>query len=200
MFRVSDTSTPEAEYDRYLTALGQLCAVWAALDNELSYVIGITLNISDDQMGCLVTEMGDIAPRCRLMKNLIYTVECPTPYRKTVHKLLNYIGNELAPARNRFIHDRFGEDGNRVVKSDRRMKLTKPRSYADLQLTDGGHSEVSSHEVYTLAAKVMFTSMNVAKARFDLTEMRETGSFPERPQLDLSSLERTIRVQLPPNF
>lgn len=197
---MSAEAVSDTEYDRYLTALGQLCACWAALDREISHLIGTILTISDDQMDCLATEMGDVAPRCRLLRNLVYTFECPEDYRRSVHRTLNIITKDLAPARNRFIHDRFGEEGQRVLKIDQRMKLTKPQSFLDLRLSAGGASEVSSREVYTLAAKVMFVAGQVASARFDVTSLQETGGFPAEPQLTEERLNRIAEYQLPTTF
>lgn len=117
-------------YDRYLFAMGRLCAVWPVLEREAGSLVGALLNAPDDQAACLATEIRDLAPRCRLIRTLARTIPSPEEWRVDIDELCNIVTNELGPLRNRIIHDRFGttedDSGKMIVRLEQRAKLGKP--------------------------------------------------------------------------
>lgn len=123
--------------------------------------------------------MNDVAPRCRLVKTLLYTVDVPADWRADVAELCNIISNHIGPSRNRFVHDRFGVSEDQILKTDRRAKLVKPTSFSDLKLEYDREELVDKDAVENVALKALAASARLATARFDLEYLKRENTFPE---------------------
>jgi len=190
------TTEPDC-YDQYVKALGLLCAGWARLDRELNALLGAVLQCSDAQIACIATEMNDVAPRCRLLKTLVYTVDVPKLWREDVADLCNIISNEIGPSRNRYIHDNFGFVDEALHKIDRRAKLLKPASFTDLTLDFDRAEAVDNEAVERTAVQAISASARLATARFDLEHQQREGHFPARPQLERARIMEIRQFRSP---
>jgi len=187
---------PDDEYKNFVAALGHLCMFWAGLDRELNHLIGALLRITDEQAACIASEMNDVAPRCRLIKTLSYTVDVPQAWRDTLVELSNLICNDFAPRRNRFVHDLLVEGGTVMTKTNRRTKIAKLESFGATQLLYDTVEDVTCHDIQELTIKTLMASARVATARFDLESLWKEGRFPESPQLSPADVQWTAQFQL----
>jgi hypothetical protein len=185
-------------YDRYLLAIGRLCATWSVLDRELNSLLAALLDVDEPQIACIATEMNDVAPRCRLVKTLLYTVDVPADWRADVAELCNIISNQIGPSRNRLVHDRFGVSEDQILKMDRRAKLIKPTSFSDLKLEYDREELVDKDTVENVALKAMAASARLATARFDLEYLKRENTFPEEPSLERWRVKSIPELQFPP--
>jgi hypothetical protein len=192
-------SEPTDAYDRYMLAIGRLCAAWAILDREINALLKELLKISDAQVACLATEMNDVAPRCRLLKTLSYTVPAPTQWKEAMSNLSGVIMNHISPQRNRYVHDYFSISDDALIKFDRRVKLSKISSFSDLTLHFDITESVTAEMVELVTIKAMSSAANLASARFDLEFLSEIGSFPEAPQLSGERVSKTTQFRWPPD-
>lgn len=196
---VSGMSEPISGYDRYLLALGRLCATWAILDREINALLSAILKITDAQAACIATEMNDAAPRCRLLKTLSHTIPAPKEWKTALSDLTNVIMNDLSPSRNRYIHDQFGMSDENIVKFDRRVKLVKPQSFSEITLQFDQPEDVNADLVEHVAIKIISAFATVASARFDLEFWRDANCFPAQPQLSSERVKKILQVRLPPD-
>jgi hypothetical protein len=194
---VSDMAESFDFYDLYLRSLGRLCAAWSRLDRELNHAIAAVLKIDLAQAACIATEMNDVAPRCRLLKTLIYTIEAPDDWRQTTSQLLNIIQNNLAPERNRLIHDYFGTSEEQIKKTDRRVRLIKPESFAALKLDFDRDETVDKDTADNAALRSIAAWAQLAQARLDVERANSEARFPEPPQLSRQRVAVIPQLQFP---
>lgn len=187
---------PLDEYDQLCLSIGRMSRCWAMLDRELNALLHSILNITAEQLACITTEMSDVAQRCRAVKTTSHTIDVPQAWRSTLTNLCNCVANRLSPARNRHIHDIWYElpDTKGIFRRiDRRVKLTRAQAFQDLVVGFDSEHPITVGEVDELGIKAIAASVAMATGRFDLTAWRETGRFPERPQL---TPERVAQIDL----
>ncbi len=195
---VSDNESSPDFYDLHLLALGRLTTYWARLDIEISALLQTMLQLSDDQMACVATEMPDVAARCRLIKTLSFTLDAETEWRDTLIELTHIVANNLGPKRNRFTHDYWYPSESEMFKIDKRVKINKPQSFAKSSLRHSTEEKVHVDEVDSLSISVIMASAELAKARFDLEGRTPDGPPPKIPQLTLRRVKRIVGFRLPP--
>jgi hypothetical protein len=195
---VPDNETPPDFYDLHLLALGRLTTYWARLDMEINALLQTMLKLSDDQMACVATEMPDVAARCRLIKTLGFTLDVAPEWRGALIELTHAIANNLGPKRNRFTHDYWYPSESEMFKIDKRVKISKPQSFAKPQLKHGTEEKIHVDEVDSLSVATIMASAELAKARFDLEGRTPDGPPPKIPQLTLQRVKRIVEFRLPP--
>lgn len=191
---------PDDEYKEFTAALGHLCMFWAHLDREVNYLIGALLGATEQQAACIATELSDVAPRCRLVRTLSYTLDVPQDWRDALGELCNLISNSIGPQRNRFVHDNWMEAGTAMKKTDRRVKIAKSQSFQPPGLMHEMTQDVTRHSLEELTVKALMAMARVATARFDIEKFREEGVFPAAPQLSIADVRWTAGFKLRPNI
>jgi hypothetical protein len=169
-------------FGHHMLALGRLCITWAFLDRQLNDALTELLGCSAAQAACIANEATDVAERCRILKTLCYVDGPGGEWRETFERLLNRIENELAPLRNRYVHDYWKLTDEALERMDRRARLGKPQSFQEKQITFDTTHVTPHNEVGDFSVKVAIAMSGLHFALLDLTNWR-AGSFPERPRL-----------------
>lgn len=186
----ASASISDEEYEAFTRSLGHLCMKWAILDRELNFLIGAMLGIKDQQMAAIATEMSDVAPRCRLIKSLLYTINVPREWRESLDEVCNIISNKLAPSRNRFVHDHYVEAENAMSRIDRRTRISRAQSFQEPQLSHDQHIDVDGWDIDELTLKALSASARIATARFDLEYQAKHSEFPSTWNLELDRVKQ----------
>lgn len=112
--------------DAHAAALGYLCRSWAGLDGKVNQLFEPLLQCSAAQVACIVPE--NLGLRCEALKRLLHVEPLPDPLVSFAVGLLDRVSRELAPMRNRLIHDGWSITKEETSRIDKRAKLGKPQS------------------------------------------------------------------------
>jgi hypothetical protein len=153
---------------------------WAVLDSYVDNVLEPLLECSEAQVACIVTNIDNISGRCEVIKRLL-THSAPSPeYRKWLIAVLTRVSGELAPLRNRYVHDNWSISHEQVVKIDKRAKIGKPQARKDEVLLFDTEEVTPTELVDKLRNKVTLVFMMLYWAAYDLRHWRRTGE-PLKP-------------------
>jgi hypothetical protein len=165
--------------DRHALSIGRLCMAWAALDMMLDDLFEPMLRCSPGEVASIITNVENISGRCDILKRLL-TIEAPSEtYRTWLIGLLNRVSTELAPLRNRYIHDRWVVTHEKTVRTDKRAKIQKAQSFqTERLLFDTEHVTVPT-EVDKLTQRTTLVLAMLSFAEHDLRVWRRTGRILE---------------------
>lgn len=162
-----------AKRDEYAVAVGNLASAWAGLDHRVDELFEPLLNCSEEKVACITVE--NIATRCEMLKKLLHTERLPSKWTAWVEGLLNRTANELAPLRNRFIHDSWGMSKTGFLRIDKRAKVGKVQSRQRPKLTYKTEHPTSVEDVYKLTMCVGTVSFALWAATHTLRLWRLEG-------------------------
>jgi len=187
------TLTPFAAH---MIALGRLCVTWSYMERLLNETLPPLLGCSDAQAAVIATEMSGTSTICNMLKTLAYA-DAPSPeWRDSFEKVLNQISGELAPIRNRYVHDYWTLSEGSIERLDQRAKLQKPQAFKDKGLHFNSWHTAKPGEIDDLSAKAAIFIMILYAARSDLIKWRQLGKTPER--LLLLGVENMLDRQAQP--
>jgi hypothetical protein len=97
---------------------------WAMLDRELDHLVQAMLDCTYEKAHAIGTALDSVAGRCTLLKLLSNLYSPSNEWRDLLKQMLNHICNNLAPRRNRLVHDWWMESpkSDFAFKIDRRVK------------------------------------------------------------------------------
>lgn len=110
--------------------LGQLCMSWAALDRVIDDLFEPLLDCSAAQVASIVTNVDNISARCDILKRFLHLEPVGDEFREWLVAVLNRVSNELAPLRNRYIHDHWSVKLDAIVRTDKRAVREPGARYA----------------------------------------------------------------------
>lgn len=162
-------------------AIGSLCATWAVIDRTLDELIAALLPASQDRVACITTTITDVAPRCEIIVRLI-TLDHPHPaFRDWLIALVRRVSGEIAPLRNRYVHDAWQLEEGQLVRFDRRAKVAKVQARHPPTLIFDTKHLTDVKEVSRLEECARFVMAGLAFAKLDLNRWRRTGDGREPP-------------------
>lgn len=176
-------------------ALGRLCWVWATLDRSVNEVLAVLLNIDAAGAACIGTELDNIAGRMRLLKKLVHTRNMPTWWLAMTLKVFNRIEVELAPLRNRCVHDSWAFSGDNLVRTDRRAFLKKLEAHSDNKLMFDIKHTMSEAEMDDLRLDSFIAIMALKGVCRDIENQSEISEHDQAKSL-LSVVFHTWEDQL----
>jgi hypothetical protein len=169
--------------DAHALALGQLCMSWAVLDSYMDKILGHLLSVEDAKVSAITTSAGDISQRCEIIKRLVVIENPGTAWRDWLIALVNRVSGELAPTRNRYIHDSWHIHDLKLIRVEKRGKVGKSQSRADVQFTYDTEHVTDPIEVEKLRLRVNLVFAMLAFAEMDLRVWRHNGgSLEPHPQ------------------
>jgi hypothetical protein len=185
-----------ARQEAHAMSLGRLCIAWAVLDRTVDGIFKPMLNCSDAQVASIVTNIENISSRCDILKRLITDSKVPRAYAEWVIALLHRVSGELAPLRNRYVHDSWDITHEEVTKIDKRAKITKAQSRQPDQLLFDTKDVTPTTEVDKLIAKVTLVMAMLSFARFDLAHWQQTKLpiEPHPPYIEASKPRARYRM------
>ena len=115
-------------------AIGELCMSWAALEHAVDRLLEPLLDCDRGTAAAIASATDRLAARIDIIRRLLVHQELNGPWRDWIEKVLNRITNEVAPARNRCVHDRWRIQRGLIMKIDKRASIARPQSHHPQQL------------------------------------------------------------------
>ena len=142
--------------NKHFIAIGKLCASWARLDRDLNRLLSALLSCNPLQTAAIATQIDNVAGRCRLIRHLLYTIPGQKWWRDEVEKLITAIEQKISSKRNRYVHDSWViNDEKLFVKIDRRARLEKVQFIDSKMLTYDAKDQISAEDIHELHYNVI---------------------------------------------
>lgn len=172
-------------------ALGRLCITWAALDRQLTDLLGDVLGVSRGAAATLGM-VENVAPRCEALKKLSYERGYQPEWCELFEKLMDNVV-KLASERNRFVHDFWAVSEGSLERLDKRARFESLGAGFGKKLVFETWHKHLPREVDELCVRVATTILLIQVARKDVLNVSGRGPLPE-PTL-LSKLRDMIVPQ-----
>lgn len=185
--------TPNRTKQKLEQKIGHLCSVWASLDRCANMLVEQILGCSEAQAVCLATQMEPVATRAKLLKNLAYTTAASNEWKAVLISLLNIIDGELAPKRNRVIHDAWDFTAAKPSQLDRRAKVARSQARKPPELLIEARLNVTPEFIESLVGRVSAAATALLAARADLILLAEEPKLPR----ELTVLEVAVNTLMP---
>lgn len=192
--------TRQQETQRLLAhhmSLGELCMTWAALDHMVDALFAPLLQCSKGQVASVVTNVENLSSRCEILKRLIHLEAPSDQWREWFVALLDRVSNELAPLRNRYIHDYWDVKITGITRLDKRAKIGKPQSREAPILTFNTKHVTDPQEVAKLNQRCVAVLVGLSVAGQNLAIWRKTGRPLEPDDLWLPLSKPRARYLIP---
>jgi hypothetical protein len=163
--------------DNHAQEIGHLCITWASMDRMIDHLFRPLLGCSAEQVACILVE--NIDTRCTMLKRLLVVADVPTNWLEWIVALLNRASNELAPLRNRVVHDAWRISENKAMRIDKRAKIAKSQSRGKGQLSFDTEHPMEADEITLLDQKVSTVAIALRVAAIALDRWQIEGRFPE---------------------
>lgn len=183
--------------DKYALQLGKMCLVWAFLDRSLDEVIEQLLCCSKSQAASITSAVTDVAPRCEIIKRLIVLSHPGESWRDWFIALIQRVSGELAPTRNRYIHDEWQADATTIVRRDKRAKIGREQARQPLSLSFDTKHPTSPNEIEQFTMKVATVLAFIETAKIDLRIWQQGGQIREPNPQDWEGCKPNARYQTP---
>ena len=175
--------------DAHAAALGYLCRSWAGLDGRVIQLFEPLLQCSAAQIACIVPE--NVGQRCEALKRLLHVEPLPDPLVSFAVGLLDRVSGELAPLRNRLIHDSWSISKEETSRIDKRAKLGKPQSRQRMTVMRETRHPTALEEIKRVDEKVSTVHFGLWAVIHVLRRWRAEGHTPE---LDAQWLPAATRL------
>lgn len=184
-------------HDSHALQLGRLCISWAVLDSYLDKILGALLRCTPDKISAITTSAGDVGQRCEMIKRLIVIENPGAAWRNWLIALITRASGELAPLRNRYVHDGWHVKELKLIRTERRGKVGKPQSRTEPQYTYDAEHVTDPQDVLRLIMKVNLVWTMLAFAEYDLRVWREKGQPLEPLEQHIQASKPNVRYLTP---
>jgi hypothetical protein len=175
--------------DAHAAALGHLCQGWAGLDSRVNQLFEPLLQCGSVQIACIVPE--NVGQRCEALKRLLHIEPLPDPLVTFAMALLDRVSNELAPLRNRLIHDGWSITKEKTSRIDKRAKLGRPQSRHRTTVIHGTRHPTELEEIRRVHERISTVQFGLWALIHVLHRWRSEGRIPE---LDAQWLPAATRL------
>lgn len=121
----------------YATAIGYVCINWTWLEQIVDVALSYFMNqqISSVEMECVVVN-ADIHDKLKMLKALAQLRKPDDDWFDRMDTLINKISQNIAPRRNRVVHDRWTPGhSDAAMRTYARTAIVKPQSHQPKKLT-----------------------------------------------------------------
>lgn len=177
----------EAMFDAHCLALGRLCVAWAELNRNITNLTSVLIGRGPEVTACIFPGSENMKPRCETVKKLV-ALNPPgetDEWREGLTSLMNHVLNNLAPRRNRYVHDEWLAGADSASRYDASARVEKEHasrergvSFGRWHLDDSPNVENLTSELGEIVAQLTLTV--VALAEHERTGQL-LGPFPPRP-------------------
>ncbi len=158
-------------------SLGFVAIQWGHLDVAVSKMFEPLLDCSEMQVACILVE--NIASRCEMLKKLLHVEDLPPDWLGWVVGLLDRSANELAPQRNRLMHDLWWFESGTAVRTDQRAKVARTQSFQNATLSYNTKHLVTNDEIMRLHGRIYTVFTAICVANINLHRWRSKLLLPE---------------------
>lgn len=115
---------PFGRLNEHATALGYICMWYALLEARINHLIQCQLNATDQTGAAIASATGNsILPRCKLVMQLALERRVSDEWHARLETVLRKVEQEIAPERNRLVHDDWIPLREEALQIDKRPKI-----------------------------------------------------------------------------
>lgn len=178
-FRIYDLNL-----EHHATALGYLCFEYAKLELQLGGLIEALLKCSSEARRAIVDATGtSIATRCTLIKKLAHTIPFSDEWRDLLSDVLDKITNQIAPIRNRLVHDIWLDGQPKQLDFRIFERREEPRSPKTLTPVKDVKRELIF--IWELVGDIYRTGFEITQLTFDLYAFEHASPLQEQALLSI---------------
>lgn len=140
-------------YDQLALAIGHVCSKWAYLEtivHDMALHLAAYQDVAYDEESVrhplhIALSHMKLRERILVVKALAHAVAPPSDYYDRLARLLSFIDADLTIERNRFVHDSWSFEGERLIRFAPGPKVIRPQSHLR-ELVMGTEKEFESIE------------------------------------------------------
>lgn len=177
-------STPNP-LDKHALALGHLCIQWGYLESYVdSFLFSLLLNIKDADVQSALGANMDFRNKLKAIKLLSFKLRRSDDWFEQLSTLINRIDNELAPARNRMIHDEWSiavthpPTTESIVRTTVRASLKRPQAFQPQRFSASETVTIKPSDIWKLVENVKIAYGDLVGLLFDHTHRSSRGKPP----------------------
>lgn len=178
-------------------SLGRLCMTWAALDRTLDRLFEPILRCEPSEVASILTNIENISSRCDILIRLLVNDAPGKEYRTWLTALIRRVSGELAPLRNRYVHDHWEVSDVQIIGTDKRAKIGKAQSRLPETLSFDTRHVTNPEDVDKLTARITAVLVGLAFAEIDLRQWRKTGQHLEPHSQYIEASKPNARYRTP---
>lgn len=179
------------------SSLGAFTLEWSYLDRKVDALMVPLLQCSQAQVAAIVANIENLSSRCEIIKRLA-VLDSPSPkFRDWLIPLLDRVSGELAPRRNRYLHDNWVSFAANIYRVDKRAKIVKGQSREPPELIHDAFVPTTAEEVDRLTFTVTAVVGALDYAARTLQCWRDTGQPQEPDQQWLPVSKPNVRYRTP---
>jgi hypothetical protein len=187
-----------ATHHAHARAIGELCISWAALDHAIDELLEPLLNRDRQIIACISSSLDKLGPRVEISKRLIVHEGLSEQWQDWFSDIFSRITDEIAPLRNRYVHDRWRMKRGEMLRIDSRAVVKRVQAHQPKTLVLDAVHVTPVDEVDRLRANVETVTYAINIASYDLSCWRKTGQLrPLRTQLIPASKPRSRMDRFP---
>lgn len=131
----------------------------------------------------LATQMDPVATRCRLAKQLVFTVGAGETWTDNFVKLIGIIEGTIGPKRNRYVHDQWKISAETIRRVDRRAKIAKPNAGQLPEIFFDTEHDVKTDDIEELITLTAIATTGLLAAWSDLDDQARLQSQDQEHSL-----------------
>lgn len=180
-------------------ALGYVCFSYANLELTLNTFIEYLLSCTRDARRAIVDSTGaSIDNRCNLILKLASLDAIDDEWFEILDDLIVRVRQELAPERNRLVHDPWIVADEGFRQWDQRSFLKQPQAGKRKQLTPPVESDRTTEAMWDLSRRIMTVDGAIRHLSAAYALLRQRGQRVEFRELCQYARKRPDPVVLPP--
>lgn len=168
--------------EHHATALGYICFTYAILEGVVNRHIEFAVPCLPDARRVIVDASGtSLENRCNLLIKLCSLRNPGRQWFDDFEALLNRVKNELAPERNRLVHDEWVA-GPTIRQWDQRTFLRQPQARKPKTIAPPAEPERSLESLWDLVRRIQEVSVWLGRMSIDYAMWLQTGQLPKSPR------------------
>lgn len=184
----------EALVAEHSQAIGELCISWAALDHAIDKLLEPLLNLDRATVVSITSSLDRMEPRLQIAKKLLVQTGLSDQWQKWFHAVFTRVSDELAPLRNRYVHDRWHMRRGEMQRVERGGKVAIPQARQPRRLVFDSEHITPAAEVDRLRSNVDTVTYAIEIATYDLGKWRNSGRPPRLRKLLIPASTRRTRM------
>lgn len=163
-----------AIFDAHCLALGRLCVSWSVVDRQLNDLLAAFTKASPAAVACITSSIDAVGSRCEMLRKLGYEDAVGDEWSTAFDKLMVRLSQDLAPQRNRYVHDYWSMTDGALRVLDRRARVGRGQSRESAKLTYDAEGVVPVDAVDRLCEEVGQMAFMLHAALRDVRDWRRS--------------------------
>lgn len=155
------TTREDSKFAKYALPIGWVCMQWTALEVEINGLLLALIPMEQGHAGQSLMAQIDMREKVQIAKTLGFIKKPDDKWFKELQELLNYIDNELRIKRNRYVHDLWFFEEEKMKKMQFVNAIKRPQSWKPLELLTHSETEVQPSEIWKTADQILDATLKL---------------------------------------